>query len=533
PVVRTQTGEIHGLYLETFNQDAFLGVPFAEAPRLDRPRPIAKCQTGAINATQYGTTCYGSGSNLDLNLTQGEDCLNLNVVRPSTVHTGLPVLVWIYGGGFTQGSNADPMWNLTYIVQTSVENEQPIVAVSINYRLSFLGFPVGNVSLNAGISNLGLWDQRLALEWIQENIESFGGDPDKVTVWGESAGGCSTGFHLISQGGNGSRGLFRAAIMSSGTILGSCNPKFSSSLNAEYDQITTHANCSDAVDTLQCLREAPIEAIYPFELSVPNLGPVIDGDLIKREPVLELDEGHVHRVPIIVGANTDEGLFAVNSIGGAPEDAAGLRRLLAAVLPGLQNTTVDSLLAAYPEGDQAPPYSLPPDYPFCDAMEAANLSCTPQHRRTAAILGDYFADAGRRYVAEKWSQLGLSTYSYRFAAESTSIPISYWTGLGPGFATHGADLAYDFRLPGNFTTSIHYYPPVKPVPSHEELSRLMVTKYISFVNSLDPNNLMLSQAPAWPSYGDSPVNYVFNASNQSTTIRCELDDYRAEAIGIW
>lgn len=415
--------------------------------------------------------------------------MNLNIVRPSAGYDDLPVLVWIYGGGFTQGSNADPMWNMSYIVQTSVENEQPIIMVSINYRLSFLGFPVGNVSLEAGISNLGLKDQRLALQWVQENVHTFGGDPSKVTAWGESAGGCSAGFHLISEGGDGSRGLFRAAMMSSGTILGTCNPKFSSTLNLEYGQVVSHAGCLNATDTLQCLREAPVETIYPFDLTVPNLGPVIDGDMIKREPLLEHNGGNVHRVPIILGANSDEGLFAVNIIGGAPEDADGLRQLLQTILPALPNTTIDSLLAAYPEGSPAPPYSLPPDYLFCQAMQAAKLSCTSQYRRTAAILGDYFADTGRRYVAEKWSQLGLPTYSYRFAADSTGVPISVWTGLGPGFATHGADLAYDFRLSGNFTTLIHYYPPVKPIPSHEELSRIMVSKYISFVYSMDPNSL--------------------------------------------
>ncbi|KAK4495547.1 hypothetical protein PRZ48_013879 [Zasmidium cellare] len=327
--------------------------------------------------------------------------------------------------------------------------------------------------------------------------------------------------------------------MSSGTILGSCNPKISSTLNSAYDQIVANANCSHSKDTLQCLLDAPIDAIYPFETTVPNMGPVIDGGLIRRQPLLELNDGHVHRVPIIVGANSDEGLFAVNSIGGAPDDAAGLRQVLVNLLPGLNNVTIDSLLAAYPEGSQAPPYSLSPECPFCDAMEVAGIS---------SILGDFFADAGRRYVAEKWSQMELPTYSYRFAAESSSIPISLWTGLGPGFATHGADLAYDFRLPANFTTPIRYYPPVKPVPSHEHLSRIMVTKYLSFVYSLDPNrftsrfkiksctSLLTLPAPetqAWPRYDDKPVNFVLNASDEETIIRCELDDYRREAIEIW
>jgi carboxylesterase type B len=183
PTAVTCNGTTQGRYLEEFHQDLFLGVPFAEAPRLDNPRPISQRWKQPFDATKYGTTCYGLGSNKVLNLTQGEDCLNLNVVRPTGyAHDSLPVLVWIYGGGFTQGSNADPMWNLSYIVQTSVENEQPIIAVSINYRLSFLGFPVGNETLEAGVANLGLKDQRIALQWVQENIAAFGGDPNKVTA---------------------------------------------------------------------------------------------------------------------------------------------------------------------------------------------------------------------------------------------------------------------------------------------------------------------------------------------------------------
>lgn len=178
PTAVTCNGTHQGRYLAEFNQDLFLGVPFANAPRLHDPTPWNTTWSGKRDASQYGPICYGFGSNPLLNLTQSEDCLNLNVIRPSGTEARhkLPVLLWIYGGGFRQGGNADPMWNLSYIVSTSVQNRQAIIAVSLNYRLSFLGFPGGKQALEAGITNLGLKDQRVALHWIQENIAAFGGD---------------------------------------------------------------------------------------------------------------------------------------------------------------------------------------------------------------------------------------------------------------------------------------------------------------------------------------------------------------------
>ena len=180
-------GTIHGRYLAGFDQDLFLGVPFANAPRLANPTPLNNSWTVPLDATSYGHTCYGFGSNQllpGIKDRQSEDCLNLNIIRPSGhgANADLPVLVWVYGGGFRQGSSADPMWNMSYIVQTSVENGQPIIGVSINYRLSFLGFPSGKEAMDANVTNLGLKDQRIALEWIQENIEAFGGDCRKVTI---------------------------------------------------------------------------------------------------------------------------------------------------------------------------------------------------------------------------------------------------------------------------------------------------------------------------------------------------------------
>lgn len=154
-------------------------------------------------------------------LTAQLDCLTLDVVRPSGTCTDdkLPVFVWIYGGGFDAGGSADPRYNTSYLVNASVAIQKPMIAVSINYRIGGWGFLGSREVAAAGALNIGLFDQRLALKWIQENIGAFGGDPERVTIAGESAGGFSTGYHLVGFDGE-NEGLFRAAILESGNALG-------------------------------------------------------------------------------------------------------------------------------------------------------------------------------------------------------------------------------------------------------------------------------------------------------------------------
>lgn len=128
---------------------------------------------------------------------QSEDCLYLNVVRPAGFEQKqLPVGFWIHGGGFVNGGGGDQRYNLSFIVEQSVKIGKPIIGVSVNYRLSAWGFLHSNEVVGEGITNLGLRDQRIALHWVQENIAAFGGDPRKVTIFGESAGAASVGFQV-------------------------------------------------------------------------------------------------------------------------------------------------------------------------------------------------------------------------------------------------------------------------------------------------------------------------------------------------
>jgi carboxylesterase type B len=152
----------------------------------------------------------------------GDDCLNINIQRPAgtTLSSKLPVLFWIFGGGFEIGWNS--MYNGAGWVSESVREGMPIIFVTVNYRVGGFGFLPGAEVLADGSANLGLLDQRLGLQWVADNIEAFGGDPRKATIWGESAGAISVLDQMVLYDGDinyKSKPLFRAAIMNSGNII--------------------------------------------------------------------------------------------------------------------------------------------------------------------------------------------------------------------------------------------------------------------------------------------------------------------------
>lgn len=153
-------------------------------------------------AKAYPPSCVGYGSD-NIGYTLAEDCLFLNVIRPAGIDStaDLPVAFWIHGGGLYMGGSQDRRYNLSFIVDNSVELGTPMIGVSINYRLSAYGFLMGSEALEAGIANNGFRDQRLAMRWVNENIAAFGGDPAKVTIWGESSGAESVNAQVLAYNG--------------------------------------------------------------------------------------------------------------------------------------------------------------------------------------------------------------------------------------------------------------------------------------------------------------------------------------------
>jgi acetylcholinesterase len=247
--------------------DSFKGIPFAQAPighlRLKPPQPIV-ASLGTIDATgvpracpQFLTATNTSSLLADTPAIQaatdsGEDCLTLNVQRPSTATAGsnLPALFWIYGVGFEFGSTQT--YDATQLILNSLSQGKEIIYVAVNYRLGGFGFLPGK-EIKAGHSaNLGLLDQRLGLQWVADNIYNFGGDASKVTIWGESAGSISVFDQMALYNGNNmydGKPFFRAAIMDSGSIV-PADPLDCAKSQVVYNTVVQNARCVAAEDTV-------------------------------------------------------------------------------------------------------------------------------------------------------------------------------------------------------------------------------------------------------------------------------------------
>lgn len=199
PTVKLRNGSYAGLHQPSYDQDIFLGIPYAQdtggANRFRVPQYLNESWEGVRDATSYGDMCPDDrGPVAGAGFEMSEDCLSVNLVRPAAAVGGgeeagkLPVMVWIHGGSYQRGTTGAAHYNLTFIVQRSVEIGKPILGVSFNYRKGGWGNMYSIEIAGAGQTNLALRDMRQALGWLQENVAAFGGDPEKVTIWGESSG---------------------------------------------------------------------------------------------------------------------------------------------------------------------------------------------------------------------------------------------------------------------------------------------------------------------------------------------------------
>ncbi|KAL1861430.1 hypothetical protein VTK73DRAFT_7112 [Phialemonium thermophilum] len=535
PLVRTKNGTLRGLSLPAFGEELFLGVPFAEPPlgnlRLRHPVPYRSAWDGVRDATSRSVSCAGYAG-FDQGLALGEDCLTVDIVRPAgaAAGDGLPVLVWIYGGGFTAGGSADPRYNTSYLVNASVEMGKPIIAVSLNYRVGGWGFLASRETVSAGASNIGLFDQRLALEWIHENIAAFGGDPSRVTIAGESAGAFSVGYHLVSRDGK-SGGLFRAAILQSGTALG---PALHSVADLDdtyqpiYDNVTRAVGCAGRDDSLQCLRDVPYEVLFrAFEPFV--LTPIVDGDFLARLPSESFARGLVADVAILAGSNTDEGTATFFGPRGTLNRDADVRRLLAGMGSGLDDAAVRDLMRLYPDNPSLGcPFGTGPER-FAENGR--------QYKRGAAIVGDEVIHAGRRWTTTYFATRHLGpggrrrkpVYSYRFDQPPWDGVEPLVATTAPVFATHYAEICFVFAIDPAASRNLSNW--IGPYPAYHQLARQMSRAWIAFVHDLDPNGHGTEGMPRWPEYSSCGAgeNMVFRVDGNFV----EKDDWRAAPLRYW
>ncbi|KAK6586967.1 hypothetical protein PZA11_000257 [Diplocarpon coronariae] len=535
PLVTVLNGTYAGVHSSSYNQDWFLGMPFAYPPvqgplRLAPPVSLNTTWEGTKNATEFGNTCWGTGSDADrligLGLPVSEDCLTINVVRPSNYTDQLlPVAVYIYGGGYHMGGSADPRLNSSYLIQDSISIDHPILAVSLNYRGSALGFLAGSALSKAGALNLGYRDQRLALQWIQENIAAFGGDPAKVTIFGNSAGAGSVGAQILAYNGR-DDGLFRGAISQSGSPVG-FTPWTEFLSDNVWDEIwanlTIGAGCESAVDSLDCLRNAPFETltnlINSSATSGAAWGPALDDDFVVDLPIRQLERGNFVKVPYMMGSNTDEGSSFIpgNNFDNATfyptskidTDAEFMDYLTSL---GANSTVAREVFDLYPQnGAEQVIATYPND-------KGADLGY--QYKRACTFAGDYWIIAPTRYAAQVWAAAGVPAYQYRWNAIVNGVP----RYIG---ATHAKEIAFVFDDLKGWDYDVS--PWANRPASYTDLAHTVSTTWAAFVATLNPNvNGKVNGITEWPLYSiDSPSRFVFDAN---VTSYVEADTTRKESI---
>ncbi|KAJ7670395.1 Alpha/Beta hydrolase protein [Mycena rosella] len=532
PSVTIENGTVRGVDLPQFGQSLFLGIPYAQPPvgnlRLRPPRSV-NASFGTLDATAYGPHCWSrftTGFDDNSGFNNSEDCLTLNVIRPGGVSpkSPVPVVVWIHGGGLlvipeTTGGSGDFRYNGSWIVQASVANGNPIVFVSLNYRLASLGFLAGKALEDEGSLNLGARDQRLALHWVQENIAQFGGDPKKVTIQGESSGATSVHTQIIAYAGRDDH-LFNQAIAESGTNGGNFSLPDDAAFQATYNGLIANTSCASTAKSseaaqLSCIRSLPIDVFRQNSLG-GSTGIVFDGDFINVPGTFEAYRtGKWVKVAFLVGSNTDEGRsFA--ALGANTTAQAN------ASLTGVPPQFRDAILNLYPDVPSLGcPFSTG-DFQLDPIQNGVFNTPGLQNKRVAAIVGDVSMAAGPRWLAQEVSS-EVPFYKYRFNHKPYSVTFSVEDFIG-----HFIEVSYvfnlqnndiDFWLTNHFTAT--YLGPSAPIEDRF-LGVYMSRSWASFIATGDPNNANVTSKITWPKYSDGQENIVWQTQGSIT----EKDNYR-------
>jgi para-nitrobenzyl esterase len=457
-VVQTLAGTVRGVAAGPVER--FLGIPYAAPPLADlRWAPPVPPQpwTGERDASQVGPICLQPGP---LGAPIGsEDCLSLNVYRPAELDPSerLPVMLWIHGGSFVSGAGS------IYDPQRLVAENQ-IVVVTINYRLGALGFlaapALTSESEDAVSGDYGLMDQTLALRWVRDNIAAFGGDPARVTIDGQSAGGASVCAQLAAPAAG---GLFTAAIIQSA----SCASVALALAEVQGTALAGALGCSDAASAAACLRALPAERLVGLNAV---FGPVAGGTYLPLAPYAALLGGQQHAVPLLVGGVSDEmrGFAALEY----PLDPAQYLDALAAHFPA---ESPEAIAALYPLEAYAEPYL---------ALTAA-LSDSGSY--LLGSLGGCVTEA----LADTASA-STPTWTYEFddpgfiwSASALPVPV-------PNGASHSSELPFLFD-----TVGVTLNEPFDP--DQEALAEQMLGAWGAFIRGGDPNPGGTG-VQAWPSY---------------------------------
>ncbi|KAH6899249.1 carotenoid ester lipase [Coprinopsis sp. MPI-PUGE-AT-0042] len=430
-------------------------MPFAAPPtgqlRFAPPAPPIPF-TDVKSAAKFGPACPQQSSP-GPTPGQSEDCLTINVVRPVDVPLGrkLPVVVWIYGGGFQVGeANSDGV----PLVERSLALKQPVIYVAANYRVSAYGFLGGKEAKAAGVTNVGILDQDAALKWIQQNIGKFGGDKGKVIIWGESAGAVSVGTHLVRNPGPPK--LFHGAVMQSG------GPVFfdkTETFQWAFDELVGNTGCTGSSDKIACLRGLPFEKLQAGVALAPGLssytslvvafGPSVDEKVIVRNPQASIKKGLYARVPLVIGNVDDEGTLFSFGNQNITTDAQFREYVNWNYYPTATKAQIDEIARVYPD-------DITQGSPFDTGTANA---ITPQFKRLSAFQGDWLFQAPRRFFCQ-YAYKRQPTWSYLFkrGKQNPVIGASHASDIPEFFGTDnsefvGTDALISLVYTGNPNTS--------------------------------------------------------------------------------
>ncbi|KAJ5091203.1 hypothetical protein NUU61_006073 [Penicillium alfredii] len=528
PSVTLPQGQVVGIELnKSFPQiiDAFLGVQYALPPVGERRfRPAAKVPNSidTIDASKFGPAAPGKALlSAGPKLEQSEDCLTANIFRPSgtTDNEKLPVAIYLHGGAFNRGAAA--MHDTASMVAWS---EAPFVAVSFGYRIGALGFLPSSLSKKEGVLNLGLRDQVHLFQWVQENIDKFGGDPGNVTLFGLSAGAHSIGHHLLSYDEQ-KPYLFHRVILESGAAT--------SRAVRPYDAKVHEQQFADFLKEVGCPKDLPGSEIFSFLRSLPSstvtkaqtavfdkynpslrwaFQPVIDGDIITRKPLDAWNSQMWNKVPIMTGFNTNEGTFYVDK---KMSDPSQFRAFWHSLLPELSSSDLDTIEKLYPDP------STDSSSPYIDTRKGHGLGS--QYKRIEAAYAHYAYVAPVRQTAQFASSQGVPVYLYHWALPRTVV----------GRANHGDNMYYE-----TYTSTI-----TGLSDSQKELSGTLHAYLTSFITTGDPNALpgRYAQRPQWRPYKpDVAKVLIFGEDNEELiggavgpAAKFADDDWAREETEFW
>ena len=486
--VKTEAGSVEGSTSADGKVQIFKGIPYAAPPigalRWKEPQPVASWK-GVRKATEYGARCMQGnvfGDMVFRDAGPSEDCLYLNVWTPNTsADAKLPVMVWVYGGGFQAGATSEPRQDGEALAHRGV------VIVSMNYRLGIFGFfslpELTKESAHHASGNYGLLDQVAALEWVRKNIAAFGGDPENVTIFGESAGSFSVSALMASPR---SKGLIHRAIGESGAFFGRT---LMAKPLAQSEQDAAKWAESNGADTLEKLRAMPAQQLLEAAMKDRNsfrFGPNLDGYFFPESPAEIYAKGEQAHIALLAGWNHDEGNY--HSFFGKEE---ATKENYVKKIEQTDGKDAAEVLKLFPAGTDE------------QAKESAGLLAT------ANFIG---------YSTWKWIEMQTKTgdaavYRYEFD-DAPPLPES---GAPPGAtptAYHSSEIEFVFGMLKS-----------KKLPWRPEdyaLSEQMGSYWTNFAKTGNPNGAGLAE---WPRYTEKDTYEVMHLAAKP---HAEKDVQRAQ-----